>query len=422
MTRLIDRMTPSGVTAERAAAVRVYETFAGDTPSDDGLASFKSYVETGYQTNGVVFAAVGARARLLSEIEFKFRDLQTGELFGTPALSRLERPWPNGSTGDLVFRLEQAGSLQGNGYVLSTPNGWQVLNPSKVQVVSDGMWVAGYLYWSDGIGVGRSRFLPVDDVAHYAPNPDPLRPYLGMSWMTAVASEILGDRDMEAHRRKFFSHAATPNMIVKIEQSLQPEDRHRLEEAVSRRYSGDNAWKTMIIDQGADVQVVGSSFADMQFVDVQAQGEIRVCQAAGVPPQLIGTQLGLKSSTFTNYTQAFRWFVDATIRPLWRSMAKALETIVDVPAGAELWYDDRRVPALQQDAKDQADIFDANARTIGALIRAGWTADSSRDAVLSGNFGVLEHTGLMPNTLQHDDDGQSPGDEDAEPGDPNEDI
>lgn len=419
--RLLDRLTSP---SERAAAVAVVQTQNGSALLEP-FTDFDDYVKSGYYQNGIVFACVAARARLLSEVEFAFRRFD-GTLFTNADLGLLEVPWPNGTTGDLVWRMEQDASLSGNAYVHRTPDGLQRLDPGKMQVVSDGMWVAGYFYHPNGLNAGPVTFLPVEDVAHWTPVPDPLRPYMGMSWMAPVASEILGDREMERHRRKFFENAATPNMIVKLEQALDADARREFEKAIAKRYgSVENAYKTMVVDRGADVQMVGSSFQDMQFVDVQAQGEIRICQAAGVPPQLVGTQLGLKSSTFTNYTQAFRWFVDATARPLWRSMAGALSTIVDVPDDAELWYDDRRVPALQQDAKDQADIFDANARTIGVLVRAGFTADSSRDAVTNGNFDVLEHTGLVPNTLQNEEDmaadGMSPGDEDALIGDADED-
>ena len=413
--RLIDRFS-AGAMGERADAVSLFESWKGDPPTSDAMSDFDSYVNEAYLSHGLVFALIGARARLLSEVDFRFRRDDDDVLFSSPALAQLKRP------GDMVFRMEQDASLAGNAYQLRTSEGLQRLNPGKMQVVSDGgKWIAGYFYWKDGIGMGNPVFFEADDVAHWAPVPDPLRPFMGMSWLTPVASEILGDGEMEAHRRTFFANAAVPNMIVKVMQLLTPDARKQVEDAVAKKYSGENAYKTMVIDQGADVQVVGSSFNDMQFVDLQAAGELRLCQAAGVPPQLVATALGLNASTFTNSVQSFRFFADGTIRPLWRSMAAALETVVDVPPGVSLWYDDSAVPALQQDAKDAAEILDFNARTITALGRGGWTPESSRDAIAAGNLGLLEHSGLIPTTLQTEDDlldeGDDASDEDATPND-----
>ncbi len=418
MSRLIDRFGAVAA-SERADAVSLFESWKGDPPTSDAMTDFKSFVNEGYFGHGLVYSLVGIRARLLSEVEFRFKN-GDGELTSRP--KELAKP------GNMIFQMEQDGSLAGNAYLLKTPDGLQRLNPGKMQVVSDGgRWVAGYFYWKDGINNGRPKFFEADEVAHWAPVPDPLRPFMGMSWLTPVASEILGDAEMESHRRKFFANAATPNMIVKIMQLLTPEARKTVEDAVARKYTGENAYKTMVIDAGADVQIVGSNFKDMSFVDLQAAGELRLCQAAGVPPQLAATALGLNASTFTNSVQSFRFWADGTIRPLWRSMANALETVVDVPPGETLWYDDSKVPALQQDAKDAAEILDFNARTITALGRGGWTPESSRDAVDAGNLALLDHTGLVPTTLQTEDDlldsdADDAGDEDASPNDALEDV
>lgn len=420
--RLIDRLTVQPE-PRRAEAVALYPTM-GRT-DEPPFNNFVEYATHGFGSNAIVFAAIQVRARFLSEIEFKFQNLGDRRLFGSPLLRLLEQPWPNGTTGELVVRMEQDASIAGNAYIHRTPNGLQRLRPDWVQIVTDGYEPMGYLYTPGGTGQGT--LLPVEDVAHYAPIPDPEAQYRGMSWLSPIAREIMSDRAQEEHRNRFFRNAATPNMIIKVEQALSADDRQVIEQAVARKYENvENAYKTMIVDRGADVQVVGNSMTEMGYADVQGVGEVRIAAAAGVPPQLLGTQLGLKSSTFTNYTQSFRFFADGTIRPLWRQMAGALETIVDVPAGARLWYDDRFVPALQQDAQDEANIYDANARTIGALIRAGFEPDAAVDAVSNSDLSALSgaHLGFLPTTLQPEE-GDGPqvavggvADEDTSPSDP----
>ncbi len=68
-----------------------------------------------------------------------------------------------------------------------------------------------------------------------------------------------------------------------------------------------------------------------------------------------------------------------------------------MPAGAQLWYDDRDIPFLRDDAKDVAEIAATQAQTIKALQEAGWDPDTVIKAVTSGDFDQLigQHTGLM---------------------------
>jgi hypothetical protein len=61
--------------------------------------------------------------------------------------------------------------------------------------------------------------------------------------------------------------------------------------------------------------------------------------------------------------------------------AGSLANIVDVPAGAELWYDDRDISFLQEDMKDEAEIQQTQANAIRSLIDAGYEPDSVVDAV-----------------------------------------
>jgi hypothetical protein len=53
-------------------------------------------------------------------------------------------------------------------------------------------------------------------VAHWAPIPDPLAYYRGMSWLTPVIREIQADQSMTSHRQKFFEKGATVNHVVSV--------------------------------------------------------------------------------------------------------------------------------------------------------------------------------------------------------------
>ncbi len=82
---------------------------------------FVSYVQGAYKANGVVFACCLARMTVFSEVRFQFQKLndgRPGDFFSTPELDILEKPWPNGTTGELLSRAIQDVDLAGNHFVV----------------------------------------------------------------------------------------------------------------------------------------------------------------------------------------------------------------------------------------------------------------------------------------------------------------
>src|SRR5918997_1052430 len=63
------------------------------------------YTAAGYAGNGVVFACMLARMLVFSGVRFtwqRFAESRPSELFGTPDLAMLERPWVGGTTQDML--------------------------------------------------------------------------------------------------------------------------------------------------------------------------------------------------------------------------------------------------------------------------------------------------------------------------------
>jgi len=405
--RLLDRMTRRDMSLQ---AVNPSESVLLQSYTDGGiervLPDFRSFAESGYQGNSIVFSVILARLMLFSEAEFKFRDLTTKRLYGTPALDRLENPWPGGTTGELLARMEQDASLAGNAFVRDAGDRFERLRPDRVGLIlgerNDGMYeVVGYEYDRDGHGLGSlDEVYAADEVAHWSPIPDPLAHYRGMSWLTPVVREVNADIAMTKHKQTFFENAATPNMLIKYQRKLNREQIDVIRDRWQARHGGpENSWKTAILDEGADVTVIGNSFEQMSFVGVQAAGENRIAAAAGVPGIVVGLKEGLQAATYSNYEQAMRRFADVTMRPLWRSAAASLAKLVDVPAGSRLWYDVTDIAALRQGEKDRAETAQIMALAAGELIRSGFAPDTVGPALTAGDFSLLTHTGAIPTAL-----------------------
>ena len=103
------------------------------------------------------------------------------------------------------------------------------------------------------------------------------------------------------------------------------------------------------------------------------------------------------------------------MRPLWRSAAGALQSVLERPSDtAELWYDDRDIAFLREDMKDEAEIDQIKSLTIARLVNTGYTSESVLLAVASGDYSKLEHSGMFSVQLQaagaeHDPERQTAG-------------
>lgn len=375
---------------------------------------YAQLVSSAYHSNGPVFATILARLMLFSEARFQFRGRNNGrpgDLFGTPALEVLDHPWEGATTGDLLARMEQDASLAGNSYTWRPSRGdelvrwrpdWTTIVHAEVEVHGvKRKRLIGYLHHpGSDTPHDDSEIVPANEVAHYAPIPDPLSSWVGMSWLSPVIREIEADKGMTLHKRAFFEHAATPNLLIKVEKEMKPEALDRFAEQIRENHSGaGNAYKTMVLTHGADATVLGRDFQQMDFTDVQGAGENRIAAAGGVPGIVVGLKEGLEAATYSNYAQAMRRFNDLTMRPLWRNAAGSLARIIDVPDKSELWYDDRDIPALQADAKDDAAIQYQQVLSMKELIMAGYVPATVQKAVAANDMSLLAHTGSIPTTL-----------------------
>ena len=223
------------------------------------------------------FAAQMVRSLVLSQARFTWRNppwhwVNPRRQFTNSDLRLLEKPWPNGTTADLVRRMEWHAGLAGNSYVYRQPGRLRVLRPDWTAILygsqSEPDWpsgaldaeLLGYVYANQGIGNGKPQLLRPEDVAHWCPVPDPTMGGLGRSWLTPAIREIQSDRLATEHKIRFFSQGATPNLVVKgIPALTRPQFDELVEEMESRHAGVANAYRTLYLTAGADATVVGSN-------------------------------------------------------------------------------------------------------------------------------------------------------------------
>lgn len=386
-------------------------------PSD-----FPGYAQQLLKSNGIVFACMATRQRIFSQARFQFQRMNggaPGELFGSPLLAPLEHPWgPSSTTSDLLARMVQDADLAGNAFFARLPGGrlshlrpdWVIIVAgSKLSADHNPNWqidaeCIGYIYMPGGPGGDEPMFLQPENVAHFAPHPDPTARFRGMSWLTPVIREVMGDSAAMLHKLMFFENGASPNIVVSLDKDITPESFMKFVELFESENAGvAQAYKTLFFGGGASIEVIGANLQQLDFKVTQGHGETRIAAAAGVPPIVVGLSEGLEASTYSNYSQARRAFADGTLTHLWQNAAGSLETLIDIKSlrdggsNARLWYDAQHIPFLKADVKEDAEVQQVKATTVNTLITAGFEPDAALKAVEAADLSQLagHHTGLV---------------------------
>jgi len=394
------------------------QTNAG-TPQERPDPSYLGYIHSLYKADPIVYACMRFRQNLFSEARFQFQQMRQGKpgaLFGTQDLAILERPWPNGTTGDLLAKAITDADLAGNFYCVRDGDVLRRLRPDWVTIIlgskSDPRnagvaWdaeVVGYEYKPLGVGGGTVRRFLVEEVCHFAPSQDPAARFRGMSWLEPAIRDVLGDKAATDHKLKFFEKGATPNVIVTIPPEIQGEKFKAWKQLMSEKSEGlEHAYQNLYMGGGSTAQVVGANLRQLDFKVTQSAGEVRICVDAGIHPAVLGISEGLQGASLNagNFSAARRLVSDTVFRMLWRQFCGSIETLLPVQSGARLWYDTSGISFLQEDVTDAAMIIQTNATTMHTLLAAGYEPDSVTAFVASGgDYSLLKHTQILSVQLQ----------------------
>lgn len=368
-----------------------------------------------YEKNPIVFACESKRINVFCEAVFKFQRFENSrpsDLFGGKGLTILEEPWPGASQRDLLSVAELDVATAGNSYWILHEGYLQRLDPSKVRVVTEatedeatgvriGERLLGYVYKEPGLD---PVYYDPTEIAHYKPVPG-CSPFIGQSWLAACFADIDSDDAMTEHKRTTMRNGANLRTIVSLDESISADEFKQFVELFRELHEGpENSGRTLFLGGGANVSAYQQSFNDLSLKETQGATETRIAACAGVPAVIVGLSEGMQGSSLNagNYGAAKRSFVDSTMRPLWGAFAQAFRWLVPVPAGARLWYDDRDIPFLREDLKDQAEIMQMDASSMRQLIDAGFEPDAVVDAFTARDLKRLmgKHTNLYSVQLQ----------------------
>ena len=260
-----------------------------------------------------VYRSVNILSGIISNLPINIKDEQSLELqWNHPARKLLNRR-PNSWQSGREFKkyLMNCTLLRGNGYAYKVRRGREViaLIPMRPGAVSVEQKPDNTLEYTFTAKDGRTRKLPQDEVFHVRGMS--LDGVTGLS-VIGYAREAIGySRAAEKHGGAMFKNGTHLGSVLKHPQKLSAEAREGLKASLDAYRGADNAGKNLILEEGMDMQNLGMTASDAEFIENRKLSVLMIAMFFGVPPHLIGftekstswgSGIEQQSIGFVNYT------------------------------------------------------------------------------------------------------------------------
>lgn len=244
----------------------------------------------------------------------------------------MRRPNPVHTAFEFRQMVTAQAVLRGNGYAFKIRNGrgetrelWPLMN-REVGVRREGMRLIYDVTAYDGQIIGE---FTSDRILHIR----------NMSWdgMTGLdrlstARDNIGLASAAAGTQsKAFQNGTRMPGYWGTEQELDDESLSRLAEQLVASSTGENQYKSPLLDMGLTYNTTGQSLQDAQLVEARKHQIVEVCAAFGVVPAVLG--IDDKTQAFASVEAMMRWHLQHTLRPWLTAWEQALDR--DVLDGAE---------------------------------------------------------------------------------------
>lgn len=331
------------------------------------LIDTRSYIESGFNLNAVIYSAVMYKVRALKTAPLR---AYTGEAVGPevlpdshPLARLLAQPNPYQSANDFAALNTVFYTLSGNAFVYfdrpspgAFPTAMYSLRPDCVRIVPgrDGEAVVlGYVYVPEGRTAGEGFPILAENMLHVK-QPNPSDPLNGAGWgwppLAAAAQSANIDNDVTTFLKTFFEQGVMFQNAVSFNLPMTPEQLSEARTRFEEIYGGAENWhKVVFFGAGATLARLSPTFDEMGFDSIDARNETRMLLPLGVPTELLGVRVGAEHSTFANKEEARRSFWEDTMLPELGDFEDGFQQKLRGADGSFPAYDLSRVPALRKD-------------------------------------------------------------------------
>ena len=393
----LDRFIPArkAEANESVVSAVINATDNGFTSPD---ASYGNFAREGYAGNELVFACIREIATSTAEATLCLYDANHDKIENSPLANLIAKPAEGVTQYEFLENLITQLQIAGNAYVLKERArvgvvSLMLLRPDRIEVIPGG----GYSY---EVG-GKKYMIPAEDIGHLK-FPNPNNDFYGLSPLQVLAKQINLDSDATTFTKAYFNNAGVPSGILKLRRKLSNQDEaDRLRSAWHNKFQGNRNWhRIAILDEDATYEKMGGTLGEMEIPSLRNLSESRICSALGVPAILVGANIGLQRSTFSNYAEARESFWEETLLPLYRRIEQFMVGLLEPEFQRErgyLEFDFSDVRALQEDEDAMVNRQLVRSQIASQLITAGFTPEAALHA--AGIEEELEHTGFLPTSL-----------------------
>lgn len=166
------------------------------------------------------------------------------------------------------------------------------LAPAAMSVKSAGGRIA-YEYWNGG----EKTTFPFENILHLkGPTLDGIT---GLSIIRLARQGIGLEMAQSMYGASLYKNKARPGMVIKYPGIVSPDKKREIRDFYAETFSGAlNSGKTVVLEGGMELQSVGFSAEDSQYLQSRQFSVQEICRWFRVPPHLVGdpTRLAYASS------------------------------------------------------------------------------------------------------------------------------
>lgn len=371
------------------------------------LTDLSNYVEDGFEINAVIYSAIMFKVRTAYTAHLRAyegtRDEPVLLDYGHELSLLADRPNQWQSFAELQAEALVYFNLMGNAYIWMRrqpgreyPASFYCLRPDWVRHIYEQQTLKGYVYTPRGVALEDGMPLLPQDTMHVR-LPNPGDPYAGMGKGLSPISTLARSADVDNAATKFlktfFDEGAMPRGILSVDAPLNEQIVEEATERWMESYGGSDKWiKPLIMGHGASYARIGSTFAELDMVHIDARNESRIAMPFGVPLTLIESRPDLVQATYSNKESDYKMFLETTLIPELQMFEEEWRYYLRSDDGREFaQYDFNKVPGYRDPVARLGQIKEAF--TLGVVTRAAYLRElglpvTEADEVLHLPFAV----------------------------------
>lgn len=327
--------------------------------------NYEGFSKEAYMKSVTVYRCISLIAKSCGGIKWELKKSRMGGkdvyLDNHDLLKLLHRPNPMQGQSSFIEAVISYYGISGNTFIESVrpsknkpPTELWPVRPDKMKIVPGPKGYPAKYVLSAGAITRTWDVNPVTlqaDIYHMK-SFHPINDWWGMSPLEAAMYAVDTNRSGDRWNLALLQNSATPSGVLQMRVTdanpagaLTDEQFMRLKGEIDTEYVGSkNAGRPMLLEGGLEWKQIAMSPKDMEFLKAKESSSIEICNAYGVPPEM----LGLGQKTYQNYAEARMSFYQDTILPLMDLLADELNNWLVPMFGADLklCYDKDDIEAL----------------------------------------------------------------------------